>query len=150
MSASVMSQFMQYFDRFEAALQTDDWSEVRASFAENACYLVEGVPFACRIHGRDAIVSALRKSTASFDATMDFRMLEVLSMVRLGPDRVRIELLSGYGRHAIGSMTAPVSMEVQADARGIVELKDLYDPELTAPALTWIATHLGDADPSYV
>ncbi|MHA7816303.1 MAG: nuclear transport factor 2 family protein [Pseudohaliea sp.] len=145
-----MARFLNYFESFEAALHSGDWDLVGSCLAENARYTVTGVPFACEVEGRAAILRAFRKSTAAFDATMDFRLLEIQSMTRLGPGRIRAELISGYGRNATGATTAPVSVEVQADERGIVELRDSYDQELTEPALLWIAMNLGDADPSYV
>jgi hypothetical protein len=145
-----MLKFLNYFQCFEAALQTGNWDAVGDTLAEDARYSVQGVPFACDIQGKTAILRAFRKSTGAFDATMDFRLLEILNMARLGPDRVRVELISGYGREGTGSATAPVTMEVEVGEDGIVELRDIYDPELTAPILTWIATNLADADPSYV
>ena len=149
MAASTMGLFMDYFERFEHALQTGVWDGVAESLAANATYAIEGVPFGGEINGRDAIVCAFQKSTSAFDATMDFRLLEIISMQRLGPDRIRVDLISGYGRDAVGSVTAPVTIEVTADDHGIVALKDSYDEQLTAPALTWLATHCPDADPSY-
>lgn len=149
MSANTMAKFLHYFHCFEAALETGNWDAVGDTLTEDARYSVRGVPFACEIKGKTAILDAFRKSTASFDATMDFRLLEILSMVRLGPDRIRADLISGYGREGIGSATAPVTIEIEAREDGIVELTDSYDPELTAPALTWLAMNLGDADPSY-
>jgi hypothetical protein len=145
-----ISRFVTYFERFEAALETGNWDAVRACLSENLRYSVEGVPYACTIDGRDKVLSALQKSTAAFDATMDFRLLEVQSIYRLSSNRIRVDLVSGYGRTGTGSVTAPVTMEVAADESGIVELSDCYDPELTTPALTWIATHLADADPRYI
>ena len=150
MSASAIGKFMDYFRHFEDALLTDEWSAVSECLAEDARYRVEGVPFACDIRGRDAIVKALKKSTSAFDATMDYRMLEIQSIFRLAPNRIRVDLLSGYGREATGSVTAPVTIEVLTGENGIIELRDIYDPELTAPALTWMAMNLSDADPSYV
>jgi len=150
MSANTMAKFLHYFQCFGAALETGNWDAVGDTLTDDARYSVRGVPFACEVTGKKAILEAFKKSTASFDATMDFRLLEVLSMIRLGPDRVRADLVSGYGRDGIGSATAPVSIEVEAREDGIAELTDIYDPELTAPALTWIAANLGDADPSYL
>ena len=149
MSANTMAKFLHYFQCFEAALETGNWDAVGDTLTEDARYSVQGVPFACEIKGKTAILQAFKKSTASFDATMNFRLLEILSMARLGPNRVRADLISGYGREEIGSATVPVSIEIEAREDGIVELTDIYDPELTAPALTWIAMNLGDADPSY-
>ena len=150
MSAQAIASFIEYFGAFEAALKTDDWSAVSNCLTENARYTVEGVPFACDLHGRQAIVRAMQKSTSAFDATMDFRMLEIQSMIRVGAHCMRVDLISGYGRENIGSVTAPVTIEVTTNEDGIVSLKDIYDPELTAPALTWLAINCADANPSYL
>lgn len=150
MSAQTISQFMNYFDCFEAALQTGNWTPVGECFAEDAQYSVEGVPFACCVKGREPILHAFQKSTSAFDATMDHRLLEIQSITRIAENLIRVDLISGYGRAEKGSMTAPVAMEVEAGDRGIERLRDIYDPQLTLPALTWLATNFDDADPSYV
>lgn len=150
MSVRTINQFLHYFDQFEITLQTGAWDTLGAHFAKDARYIVRGAPFACQVEGREAILRAFAKSTAAFDKTMDFRMLAIQSVTRLGSNRIRVELISGYGRTNIGSMTAPVAMEVETNDTGITELIDIYDPELTTPALMWIATNLSDADPSYV
>ena len=113
MSAKTISVFMNYFDAFERALSDGHWHAVEEMLADQVTYKVEGVPFACEIEGKAAVIAAFRKSTSAFDATMDFRMLEIQSIARLADDRIRIALLSGYGRDTVGSMTAPVAMEVR-------------------------------------
>lgn len=150
MSASTMGTFMRYFQAFEEAISADEWEALENYFHADAKYSVEGVPFACEISGRDAILSAFQKSTGAFDATMDFRMLEIVSMLRVNQNTIRVDLVSGYGRDAIGSMTAPVSMEVTVKDYRIQRLRDIYDPTLTTPALTWLAVNAPDADPRYV
>ncbi|MEL7046847.1 MAG: hypothetical protein AAGL66_17810 [Pseudomonadota bacterium] len=150
MSAHAIDLFMQYFDAFESALSSGAWDRVGDLLAEDAHYSVQGVPFACEIEGRAAILEAFQRSTSGFDATMDFRMLEILSIVRLSAGHIRVELISGYGRHDVGAVTAPVTIEVEVSEKQIRSLGDRYDPELTAPALTWLSTHAGDANPSYL
>ncbi|MEM8767120.1 MAG: hypothetical protein AAGE43_06735 [Pseudomonadota bacterium] len=141
---------MNYFEAFERAVAEGCWQAVEELLADNLSYTVEGVPFACEIAGKAAVMAAFRKSTDAFDATMDFRMLEIQSITRLGDDHLRVELLSGYGREAIGAMTAPVTIEVRTDGDRVASLRDIYDPKLTMPALGWLTTQFGDADPSYV
>lgn len=150
MSASAISVFMNYFNTFEQAMTEGSWLAVEELLTDQIIYKVEGVPFACEVKGKAEVVKAFRKSTSAFDATMDFRMLEILSVARLGDGHLRVDLLSGYGRDSVGSMTAPVSIEVRTDGPRIASLRDIYDPTLTTPALSWLAMHVGDADPSYV
>lgn len=150
MSVHAIDLFMQYFNAFETALRNDAWDSVGALLAEDAHYSVAGVPFACEIDGRAAILQAFQRSTSAFDATMDFRMLEILSIARLSAGHIRVEMISGYGRHDVGAVTAPVTIEVEVGDKQIRSLGDRYDPELTAPALTWLSIHAGDANPSYV
>lgn len=150
MSAKTIGQFMDYFECFEAALQTGNWRLVGECFAEDARYSVEGVPFACCVKGREAISQAFQKSTSAFDATMDYRLLDIQSITRIAQNRIRVDLISGYGREETGAMTTSVAMEVEVSDRGIERLRDIYDPQLTLPALAWLAANFDDADPSYV
>lgn len=150
MSASAMGTFMDYFQAFEEAISENEWTALESYFHTDARYSVEGVPFACEVSGRDAILTALQRSTGAFDATMDFRMLEIISMLRVSENTIRVDLVSGYGRDAIGSMTAPVSMEVTVKDNRIQRLRDIYDQTLTRPGLAWLAVNAPDADPTYL
>lgn len=72
--------FGRYAAAFEAAYVSDDWKAVRAAFADDAVYEVEGgPPFGGEWKGADAIVAHLVESVNGFDRTYDERLLEALS-----------------------------------------------------------------------
>ena len=150
MSASTIETYMDYFRAFENAMETGNWESVNEWLHDDLSYTVDGVPFACHVEGKAPVLAAFQKSTSGFDATMDLRQLEIVSMLRTGESTIRIELVSGYGRESVGTMTAPVSMEAEVKDGKIYRLHDFYDPVLTSHALAWLATHMPDADPSYV
>ena len=50
---------------------------MRSLLTDDAIYEVEGVPFACRVEGADAIVAGMRRSLAGFDRRFDSRLLGV-------------------------------------------------------------------------
>lgn len=151
MSLEAIKIFTEYFERFETALESSEgWEQVEAMFTDSATYVVEGVPFACEISGASAIVAGFKKSVENFDRNMSNRGLELLSCDRSGPGSVRLSLLSSYEIEGKGMAVAPVTIDMATSDGKISMLRDIYDPELTGPALLWIATHAEGCDPSYV
>lgn len=141
--------FCEYFDAFERALMDDDWSPVARCFADDARYRVENVPFACELAGPEAIVRGLQKSVSHFDRCMDGRLLEILSITRLAPHRIQVELVTGYDRGG-QALRGLVSCEVETDGAKIHRLTDRYEPAFMAGAMQWLGAHAADLDPSYV
>lgn len=151
MSANTLTIFLNYFNQFEECVAGQrPWEDLAALFTDDATYSVRGVPFECVVEGPHAIAAAFQHSVTNFDKKMDSRGLEILSSMRESAHSVRLQLASSYGIEGVGVVVAPVSMVVSTENGKISAMEDLYDMDLTGPALLWIAEHGGDADPSYV
>ncbi|MEM1230609.1 MAG: nuclear transport factor 2 family protein [Pseudomonadota bacterium] len=145
---SAIIAFTNYFQAFEAAVATGRWEDVADHLAEDVHYAVLNVPFACELKGRNQVVAGMQRSLANFDHHMDARLLDIVSLSRLDETRLRAELVSGYER-GDAALRIPVSMDIRAVDGRITELTDIYDPTWVAGALSWLATHASDLDPSY-
>ena len=53
--------FMDYAAAFEQTYVDDDWSRLTQYFSKDASYEVLGGPLACKISGREAIFTGLKK-----------------------------------------------------------------------------------------
>ncbi|MEM1436272.1 MAG: nuclear transport factor 2 family protein [Pseudomonadota bacterium] len=148
MSASVL-WFSRYFNAFEDALTDGDWAPVAGCFAADAVYRVVGAPFACTLHGRDAIVAGFQRSTGNFDARLDERLLEIEQITRMHRSELWVNLISGYGRDGAPPLRLPVAMRVRFSGREIAELTDHYQPEYIAGGLHWMVSHAADLNPAY-
>ncbi len=77
--------FMDYAAAFEQTYVDDDWSRLAPFFAEDASYEVRGGPLACKITGREAIFTGIRKSIDGLDRRCSDRKIDVTD----GPEVIR-------------------------------------------------------------
>ncbi|MEM6708973.1 MAG: nuclear transport factor 2 family protein [Pseudomonadota bacterium] len=145
----VASLFVRYFDAFEAAVSSDQWEEVGDCFAEDCRYRVLGVPFACDLHGRAAVMDGFRRSLDGFDRRVDGRLLDLTALTRLGADQLSVQLVSGYDRAGAPSLRLPVTMYAEFEQDRLVLLEDRYEPRWLGGALAWLETYGADLDPRY-
>jgi hypothetical protein len=68
---------MDYAAAFEQTYVDDDWSRLTQYFSEDASYEVRGGPSACKISGREAIFTGLKKSINGLDRRCTDRQLEL-------------------------------------------------------------------------
>lgn len=146
---NTMISFMRYFEAFEDAVANGNWDTVKACLAENVHYTVVNVPFACDLKGREKVVTGMQKSIGNFDAQLDERMLEIVSISRINPDEIRVELISGYQQGA-EILRLPVSMNIKSESGLISEINDVYDPVWIEGATIWLERNASGLDPSYV
>jgi hypothetical protein len=69
--------FMDYAAAFEQVYIDDDWARLQPFFAEDASYEVRGGPLACKITGREAIFTGLKKSIDGLDRRCSDRKIDV-------------------------------------------------------------------------
>lgn len=146
---NTLISFSNYFQAFEEAVATDQWQAVEQCLADDVRYTVVNVPFACDIRGRENVVAGMQRSIRNFDAQMDERMLDVVSVCRLDHNQIRVELISGYTRGE-ETIRIPVSMHIKSDQGRLTDVQDVYDPNWTLGAVGWLAKYASDLDPSYV
>ncbi|MEE4298223.1 MAG: hypothetical protein V2J24_02175, partial [Pseudomonadales bacterium] len=90
--------FLRWYEAFETAAARNDFTAARDLLADDAVYEVEGVPYACRIEGADAIVEGLRRSLAGFDHRFETRLLGIMGAPQMQADRITAQLLAVWQR----------------------------------------------------
>lgn len=136
---------------FDLAFETDDWTEAQTYLTEDVVYVVAGVPFACDLRGRNAVIGGFRKSLENFDRKFDSRRWEAVD-------------LKVWANHAITGLAKgryelrgkpPITFAARSAwfFRGtqISLMTDIYDiTEVNSMrTLEWLAQHGGDMDASY-
>lgn len=145
-----LESFMQYAAAFEQTFADDDWSRLEPYFAEDAVYEVVGGPMACRIEGRDAILSGLKKSLDGFDRRLDGRVIAPTSPPEVTEDSVALSWQVTYSKEGAPDYVLEGRTRARYAGGVIVELVDSYSPEIAASASAWIEKYAPDLDPSYV
>lgn len=141
--------FFSWYDAFEVAAAQGDFAAVRALLADDAVYEVEGVPYACRIEGADAIVEGLRRSLTGFDHRFDTRLLGVMGAPQVQDERITAQLLAVWQRGAEPALVVVVPEDLYLRDGRIVRIHDRYQPEALGPALAWLGEYGADLDASY-
>jgi hypothetical protein len=90
-------RFARYALRFERAFKSDDWSDVRRSFADDAHYIVDGgAIFTGEVVGGDAIVEKFRSMLNDFDRRFDKRLPAVRGLPKVKGGTVTIAWAAKY------------------------------------------------------
>lgn len=136
---------------FDRACTTDDWSGLGERLSEDVVYVVAGVPYACELRGRDAVLAGFARSVRNFDRRFDSRSWSGVGIRLWTPNAVTGRARGYYT--LVGKPDLTFSAQAQwifRDGR-ISVMTDLYDPHEadTSAALAWLAEHGAGLDPSY-
>ena len=115
---AAMDRFNAYFDAFEDAYDTDDWSVVETFFTEDAVYEVVGSPaLAGSTSGREAVMARFKAGLDDLDRKFpNKRKIEILDGVEEREGYVKIP---GRVHYEIpGAPTLYLMMEEEAWFRG--------------------------------
>jgi hypothetical protein len=144
---SPLKRFLEYAAAFEKTFVDDDWTRLEPFFADDAVYIVSGLPSPCEIHGRDQIFAGMRKSLDGFDRRMASR--EIIGTAPPREDGNRV-VLAGKVRYRRGDappveLHATIVAELDGD-----RIRRLHDTFVLGPAeLEWLGRHAADLDGSY-
>lgn len=150
---SALDNFRTWFQAFEACVADDGWDRLLPLLAEHCEYRVVGVPFACTLRGRDALVAGFARSIANFDRRFEDR-LHIAARTRvLDASTVRYEACTVYRTHFLPPLACAATEDLHF-ARGRLELiVDYYDADVVQnqDALAWLERHAATLglDPTY-
>jgi hypothetical protein len=147
---AAMTRFFEYAQDFEKTYADDDWSRLAQHFEPDAVYEVRGVPFGCRLQGRDAIFRGIKKSLDGFDRRFAERRPEITDP----PIETGDEVSVGWAVVYVKPDAPPFRLRGRSTARyrgeRIVHLVDEYPTGMAAEAETWLGAHAPDFDAAYV
>lgn len=150
----VMQCWDRWYAAFEASAVDDRWERLAPLLAEDVQYRVTGVPFACTLKGRDAVIAGFARSFAGFDRKFDRRTHQVISIREHAPGHLEAEIRGVYEKDGLPPLAFPATGHWHLDGDRIGLMVDIYDPTLaeSQAAFGWLAAHaetLGGLDPSY-
>lgn len=137
---------------FDRACDTDDWSSLDRFVTDDVAYVVSGVPFACDLRGREAVLGGLRKSVRGFDRRFDRRGWRGIGVKAWPPNAVTCRAYGTYERAGTPTLTFSARAHWFFRDGRIGLMADIYDTTEAdvAEALDWLARYGQDLDPSYV
>jgi len=145
-----LSRFVTYAGDFEKTLVDDDWTRLRAYFADDAVYEVKAEGFGCRLVGPDRIFAGMKKSLNGFDRKFAGRSPEVTSGPDVDGETIRIGWTVTYRKDGLTPFVLRGRSEVRYRDGKIVYLADSYDPSVAAESAAWMQANGVELDPSYV
>ncbi len=146
-----MDRWQAWIAAFDKAVETDDWDGLSSFLAPDVTYTVSGVPFACSLAGRDAVLGGFRKSITNFDRHFDQRWWFGVGVRAFDPDTITGRAMGVYrlGDKPLLHFSAKSKWRFVGDQ--IVAMDDWYDlAELDVQnALAWLGEHTPHLDASY-
>lgn len=146
---SLMQHFALYAQDFEKTYTDDDWSRLDRYFAPDATYEVQGEPFACAIHGREAIFRGIKKSLDGFDRRFASRRVALEGAPQEDGDRVAVAWAVTYERPGAPPLVLRGRSSATYAGDRITRLVDAYDAAVSASTTAWLREHGRDLDPRY-
>ena len=144
------TRFFEYAQDFEQTCLDDDWTRLARHFEPGAVYEVRNIPFACRIEGREAIFSGIKRSLDGFDRRFAERRPEITDPPVESGDTVSV----GWQVTYVKPGAPPFLLRGRSTARyrgeRIAHLVDEYPDEMGAEAARWVGAHAPEFDAAYV
>ena len=139
----LIERFQKYAEDFEETYVDDDWSRIAPYFAEDAVYVVRGMPvFPIDAKGRDAVLAALKGSIDGFDRRCASRSLELTA-----PPSVTDQIVTIHWRGVYTLGDAPnldfagIEEAHYNEAGEILRLVDIYEAEAVRTVGRWMEEH---------
>lgn len=151
---SVIEPWKAWYAAFEQSALDDQWDRLASFLTEDAQYRVSGVPFACAIKGRDAIIAGFAKSFRGFDRKFDRRTHMVVGSRVHEPHHIEAAIWGIYEKAGLPTLAFSATGHWHFDGDRIGLMVDVYDPTRldSQAAFAWLASYgetLGGLDPSY-
>ncbi len=141
-----------FLDAFNNACDDNDWQRLEPYLADDVEYRVVGVPFACRVRGKQSVIDGFAKSVAGFDSKFDERRHDIVGTRVYEPDLIVGEVWGSYHRAGIDPLYVNALGYWQFVGTKIDFMMDVWDVALVENqvALEWLAAHGDGLDASYV
>nr|WP_070959239.1 nuclear transport factor 2 family protein [Hyphomonas sp. Mor2] len=148
----ILETWRAWINAFDRAFETGDWSHAESFLTDDVVYIVAGVPFACELRGRSAVIEGFKKSLSNFDSKFDERRWEAVDLHIWEDHAITAYAKGDYVLAGKPPLTFAAKGQWFFRDNKISVMTDIYD--LTQvnvqESLQWLATHGADMDASYV
>jgi hypothetical protein len=148
---TLIESWQAWVDAFDNCCADAQWSRLEPLIAPDMRYTVAGVPFACDIVGREAVIAGFARSIAGFDRHFAERRWIGVGIREFPPTIVSGRATGWYRLDAASTLSFSArSVWRFEDGRlgAIVETYDLAEADNVA-ALGWLGANAPHLDPGY-
>jgi len=139
---SALAHFAAYAAAFEEAYRTDDWTQVRPFFREDAVYVVGlDPPMGGRFEGRDAILAYFKRILDAFDRRFESREIGALEGPTVDGDTVWLRGHATYRAAGVPELVLVLEETVRFDGDRIAYLEDAYEPTVIETSRAYLDAH---------
>jgi hypothetical protein len=151
---TVIEHWKAFYAAFEASALDQNWARIAPFLTEDVQYRVSGVPFACVIKGRSAVVDGFARSFAGFDTRFDKRTHMVTATRLYPPGHIEANIWGIYEKAGLPVLAFPAIGNWHFDGDKIGLMVDIYDASLLEipTSFEWLENHaiaMGGLDPTY-
>ncbi|MEM9123846.1 MAG: nuclear transport factor 2 family protein [Pseudomonadota bacterium] len=142
----------EWLRQFERCVEDGQWDRLYPYLTDDVGYAVCGMPFACNIRGREAVVAGFAKSIENFDKRFDRRVWTAVGTKIYAPNGIRVRIWGHYEKEGYPVLAFPaIGYWTYRDDK-IEQMTDLYEEDVVEvqEAFAWIAERPGEFDASYV
>jgi hypothetical protein len=148
----MLERWRAWIAAFDAAAEDDGWSRLEPFLADDVVYAVSGVPFACELRGRGAVIAGFAKSVRNFDRCFGERRWYGVGLRIREPGAITGRAMGVYRLGSLPELTFSAQSLWAFRGDRLSLMTDAYDSEEVdvLSALEWLGRHGEGLDPSYV
>jgi hypothetical protein len=137
---------------FDQSAEDDYWERLAPFLSDDVSYSVSGVPYACELRGRDAVIAGFAKSIRGFDRHFDERHWYGVGIKLCQPNAVTGRSMGRYVMKNKPELYFSASSIWVFRERQISIMTDIYDTSEAdvMQAFQWLEQHGDGLDPNYV
>jgi hypothetical protein len=149
---NLIDRWREWITAFDQCTADNHWQRLEPYLAVDVVYGVQGVPYACEVRGRQAVIAAFSKSINGFDRKFDERRWMGVGIKVWEPGAITGRATGWYrlGEHAPMTFSAQSAWIFKGDQLSL--MTDIYDSsEADVQLALGMLAQLGSAfNPSYV
>ena len=147
----MIERWREWIAAFDQAVESGEWDRLEPFLDPDVTYTVSGVPFACSLKGRDAVIAGFAKSIGNFDKHFDAREWFGVGVREFGPDTITGRAMAVYRQDGkpVLQVSAPTVWRFKGDRLSAMhDMYDVTEADIQA-ALVWLSENAPELDASY-
>jgi hypothetical protein len=136
---------------FDQSVEDDQWDRLSPFLTDDVIYSVSGVPYACELRGRDAVIAGFAKSIRGFDRHFDERHWYGVGIKLCEPNLITGRAMGRYVMKDKPELYFSASSLWLFRGQQLSMMSDIYDTSEVdvMRAFQWLEQYGDGLDPSY-